>query len=393
MNLKILFCIFIPVLLLNSCISEFNPELKANEKQVLFVDGYITENSDAIFSLSKSIPMNSPGFPEESTNINAKLTLISSNGYIGEPAIYRDKGTYMLHIGELKDDVEYGLRIEYEGDIYQSTLSKPIHTPEIDSISWVQPKEGGSISFCISTHDDFDNARFFLWSFTEDWETVAKSETSLFFDPRTQRYSIIEPAPYYFCWRSSNSNSFLVGSTESLNENRIINKQIYHSDFQGERFIVLYSITVHQKAISKDAYEYYQNTIKVNEEMGGLFTPQPAEFFGNISCITDPSKKVMGYVGVSKNTTQKRLFVYPNEIKHPVYYDFCTTISTDSLRTLMYEIGGTFVDAYNMGYRPTGNTLNIMTGLPYEWTIVTCSDCVANGGTKNKPDFWPNDHE
>ncbi len=32
-----------------------------------------------------------------------------------------------------------------------------------------------------------------------------------------------------------------------------------------------------QRKISRGEYEYYQEKIKINEEMGGLFIPQPSE--------------------------------------------------------------------------------------------------------------------
>ena len=32
-----------------------------------------------------------------------------------------------------------------------------------------------------------------------------------------------------------------------------------------------------QRALSKGEFEYYENKVKLSEEMGGLFTPQPSE--------------------------------------------------------------------------------------------------------------------
>ena len=398
MNSKVLFCIFILALLVNGCVSEFNAKLPSNDVQILIVDGSIIENTDATFYLSKSFPLDSRSVSEENLNINAGLSIIGSNGYKSQPAINLGKGVYRISVGELDDNVEYGIQIEYNGDIYQSTLSKPLRTPEIDSISWAQPEKAGAVSFRVSTHDNTEEARFFIWNYIETWETAASFETTIFFDPENYRFYTTDPAPYYYCWKSNASNRFLIGSTESLSENRIINKQLYSCLPEDNRFIILYSVDVNQKAISKSAFEYYQNKIVLNDEMGGLFTPQPLELSGNITCITDPSKKVMGYVEAVKNTTQKRIFVFPSELTRSTISNYCYTITQDSLTNLLNEMGGNYLDAYyELGLRPAvGRVNNMVTPpviTPTEWAPFTCTNCVANGGSKNKPDFWPNNHQ
>ena len=392
MNSKVFFYLFILISIATSCISEFNAKLPSGDKQILIVDGNISENSDAIFYLSKSIPMDITIVPQENLNVNAKLTLIGSNGFESVPATNLGKGKYQLHVGELVDNISYGIRIEYDGDIYESTLSKPIYTPEIDSISWIQPENEGLIFFRVSTHDNSDTPKFFMWNYTETWEITAFYENTLFFDPDKKMYYVDDSMPYFFCWRNYESESYLIGSTESLKENRIVNKQLYSREPGNDQFIVLYSVNVHQKAISKEAYDYYLNKIKLNEEMGGLFTPQPFELTGNISCITNPSKKVMGYIEITKNTTQKRIFVYPNEITRPWLKSFCEKITADSVARFLNEYRITYVDYYWLGNRPMGE-IDILTSLPTEWSRVTCTDCRAIGGSKIKPDYWPNLHQ
>ena len=65
-----------------------------------------------------------------------------------------------------------------------------------------------------------------------------------------------------------------------------------------DRFTVLYSIQVQQRALSKEGYEYYLNVQQQNEEMGGIFTPQPSEIQGNIS---KKLYQACHRVGISKN--------------------------------------------------------------------------------------------
>ena len=393
MNSKIVFGILALALLAVGCISEFDAKLPQSDEQILIVDGNIVENTDAIFHLSKSFPMDST-FNWNMLNINATLTLIGSNGYQSAPATNMGKGTYRIPIGNLDDDVAYGIRIEYNGDTYQSALSKPLRTPEIDSISWTQPERNGTISFQVSTHDDPEGAKFFIWDYTENWEIMAYYFTTIFFNPIDSVFYEDYTAPTFYCWKSAASTGeFIIGSTESLSENRIINKQFSQFDSRDNRFSRLYCVTVNQRAISKSAYEYYQNKITLNEGMGGLFTPQPSELSGNITCITNPSKKAMGFVETSKNTTQKRVFVSSTQITRPVLPSNCELMTQGDMIGYMGENNIlTYNEVYAWGFRPAGfRGENPEIILPTAWSSAPCTDCVANGGTKNKPDFWPND--
>jgi hypothetical protein len=396
MNIKALFFLFMPALLANGCVSEYTADLPSNDMQILVVDGSIIENVDATFHISKSFSLNSYNIPNDCFIDNANLAIIGSNGYKSSPAINQGKGAYRISVGKLDDDVEYGIQIEYDGDTYQSTLSKPLYTSEIDSVSWTQPEKFGAVFFRISTHDDKPEPKFFTWSYTEIWEITAANYTTVFFDPQNDVFYYDSQAPYYYCWKKNESDRFLLGSTATLRENKIINKQLYQSDPEDSRFSVLYSVTVNQKAISQGAYEYYQNIIKLNEEMGGLFTPQPSDLGGNIACITDPSKRIMGYVETVKNTTQKRIFVNQRQITRFGFYNDCyNTIANDSVLAYLAEKKLTFADYYRMGYQPAGgmDVRYYPEIVPTEWALDRCTDCRANGGSKNKPDFWPNPHE
>ena len=391
MNLKVLlFGLFILLLPVTGCVTEYNAMLPENDTKILFVSGNIIENTDVTFHISQSFSLDIDKVPEESYVDNATLTIIGSDGYKSPPAINRGKGTYQITTGNLEDDVEYGIQIEYDGDIYQSIPAKPLYTPEIDSISWMQPDSIGPVFFHISTHDNPGKAKFFMWIYTEDWEIKTVYPTSIFYNPERNDFYADFSLPYYYCWKKN--ESYLVGSTESFGENKIVNNLLYEHGSEDERFSVLYSVTVNQKAIGKGAYEYYQNIKRLNEETGGLFTPQPSELTGNITCITDPSKKVMGYVEAAKNISQKRIFVYSEQLKRPVIHSNCAPRHKDNGLPTPYE----YAYFYGRGYRPAMIDMILFSSyeiiVPSEWALEHCTDCRANGGTKNKPDFWPNWH-
>jgi len=404
MKAKMVFGLFILVLSVAGCITEYNPVLPEYKRNVLFVDGNIIANSDVIFHISQSFPLHVVIPQGEHFVDNATVSIIGSNGYKSLPAKNQGKGTYMMSVGELDDDIEYGLQIEHDGEIYQSALSKPLHTPEIDNVSWEQPVKYGPVIFRVSTYDKTEGAKFFAWNYVEDWEISVVNKTRMFLDTmgyyvNRSLFYMTNSVPFQYCWKKNESNIFVFGSTESLSENRIINKQIYQcNDPSDDRFSDLYSFTAIQRTISKGAYEYRQNIKKLNEEMGGLFTPQPTEIVGNISCVTDPAKKIMGYVDVSKNITQKRIFIKPFQITRRWPPEICRLISNEEIYEIIRENKMTFGDLYEAGYRPAGEEYTLTNDdppqmFPYEWSFARCTDCTAKGGTKAKPDFWPNDHE
>lgn len=387
------------LLLPNGCISEFNAELPIKEDDILVVSGDIVENTEVDFVLSKSFSINSSKPPEESQNVVATVTLVGSDGYQSSSATAMGKGVYHLSIGELKDNVAYGVRIEYYGNVYESELSTPLHTPEIDEVSWVQPEKYGDISFRVSTHDDVSSEpQYYMWNYQEDWEFPAWNYTRLYVHRLSPEKLIIDTLHYnyrYNCWKKSTVNELLVGSTELMTENRLVNRPLLSLDPGDERFRSLYCLTLIQKSISKAAYEYYSSKKTENEEMGGIFTPQPSEVKGNIVCRTDPSKRTIGYISVVKNVTRKRVFVKEEEITR--YSDGgCPLMSESYVVAEQQKYGYKTLEDYLLSTEkePVGDWFSGGSIVDQEilgYADRSCVDCVLGGGTKNKPDFWPND--
>lgn len=366
-----------------SCVSDFHATLPSSYDDILVVDGNIVENTEVVFHLSKSFDMSQVSLPDANKNIDATLVLVGSDGTRSEPAVSAGKGSYKLAVGELKDNVSYSIEIKYDGDTYLSEPAMALRTPEIDSITWNQPEQYGPLYFQVSTHGDQNTSQYYMWNYEEDWEFTAAYSVTIFFDLNTGGYYEVDVAPYFYCWKNSTINEIMVGSTETLIENRLVKQALYSKNNQDDRFSYLYSVNVGQRSISKAAYEYYLNKKKLNEDMGGLFTPQPSEVTGNISCQTDPSKKVIGFINVSKNITEKRIFINSSEVSHRnIYYQYCVE------NTPPEDMPESLSEAYTDGYRPAYEE-----GEDIIWSTEQCTDCRKNGGTKVRPDFWPNNHK
>ncbi len=382
-----------------ACISEFNANLPSSDIDLLVVEGNIVSDSVMNFYFSKSFSLNDDTPPSEYDNVQVKLRIIGSDGSQSAYATYSGNGIHTLPVGTLNPEVAYGIEFEYDGDTYQSELARPLRTPAIDSVSWIQPVEEGDVSIRVSTHNQGSEASYFIWHYMEDWEITAQYVAYAFFntDAFTEEggYDIYTDfsRPVYYCWRKNNSHDILIGSTEKLTENRIINHTLYKKTPNDDRFTYLYSTLVTQQAISKGAYEYYLDKNKGNEGMGGLFTPQPSKIEGNISCTTDPDKQVIGYIDVAQNATTYRIFIDAARISSS-YREMCIAIDKDSIKALLND--NTMEVLYNIGLRPLDYVkVPAPMGVMYELeSMVTrrCLDCTYRGG-KNKPEFWPNDHK
>ncbi len=377
----------------SGCVSEFNADLPSDDVEMLVVEGNIVANSQSVFYLEKSFSLNEPKIPASSLEVRAELVVVGSNGYKSDPATYLGAGKYQVGIGNLDDDQSYGIEINYNGDVYASELLPPLVTPEIDSVSWKQVEKEGMVTFHVSTHDINNKAGFYIWNYVEDWEIKSLYETSLFFDPNTSTYYYDDSFAYLYCWKKNEINPILVGSSESLKENRIVNKQLYEQYPNDDRYSELYSVKVTQQSLTKAAYEYYSNKAKLNDDVGGIFTPQPSEIKGNIECRTNSSKKVMGFTSVLKNLSEKRIYIEKKQISRNPTSD-CDAIPASQLREYLYERQWKLIDLYLEGYRPVARISPDSEENPADaWVKEACTDCTKKRGSKTKPDFWPNDHK
>ena len=156
-------------------------------------------------------------------------------------------------------------------------------------------------------------------------------------------------------------------------DNRVKDKCLYSIEADDIRFSCYYSTIVKQRKISKGEYEYYQEKIKINEEMGGLFIPQPSELPTNIIC-NNSGKNVVGYVGVSMNVAKYRIFISADDI----YYRF-----PDGYCQEFRGWADSYMDLYVMGY---AIAYPLMVG--YAWVSGGCTDVRYLGASLEKPSFW-----
>ncbi len=361
---------------LSNCVDKFNAHLPVDDMGLLIVEGNIISDSTVVFSLSRSFSLDRESFPQDYNQIDAEVSVVGSDGSCFN-GTYLGKGKYQVAIGKLSKDAGYNLKIVYEGDTYTSEPQQPLETEKIESVTYEQPEEYGDIYIRVSTQSK--EASYYLWSYEEDWEVKSVYKALYFYDPTTDEVTVHDTAPYEFGWCHNESSEILLGTTENNMGNCFKDKRLYSIDHTDNRVSRYYSALIKQRKIAVGEYEYYQNKVKLNEEMGGLFTPQPSELPTNIIC-SNPEKKIIGYVGVNMNVTEYRIFISTTDIQYENAYD-CEPLS------IPFASEYSYFELYSMGYciayiEPKTNI--------FRWAARACTDIrYLVGATLVKPLFWP----
>ena len=390
MNCKdLIICCAAVLYLLSSCIVPFEPQGMKQEEGILVVEGMIMDTGTTI-KLTRTISLYADD--PDSTRIDwvygARVQVIDDRNNVVAVAEPQSKdgtpGIVYAVPGEIAftPGTKYALSIQIGEKRYQSAFVSPTLTPEIDEISW-RTNTDGSMDIMVSTHDPENQTEYYRWAFEEDWEIRSYLFGFYWYNPITGE--VVEQSPFtsnnrYYCWASDKSKAIILGTSGRLTEATIKNNVIHSIPTYNSRFSYLYSILVRQYGIDKETYIYYKN-LKDNIELSGsLFAPLLTEIKGNIACLSNPDEPVVGYISAT------------NEVKTRIFID-------------MLEIGGEDLYACEEKESRRFSRSQLASIYIYGYSIVTymdayficypirCVDCTARGGTKNKPDFWPNDHQ
>jgi len=374
-----------------SCIEPFDPVGVQDTAGILVVEGMILEEGTTI-KLSRTVKLDEKLSRTSLMGLNDAIIQVIDESKnvvaVAEPKMNNDvvvSGAYII-----RDKIvftpgkKYALDIKTGNKHYQSAYVLPMRTPEIDEVSW-KINDDLSLDIMVSTHDPENEINYYRWTFEEDWEYTAALVALYRYDPflaQIVEQDLSTPNNRFYCWDSNVSKAILLGATDRLTEAVIKNRPVLCIPAYDSRLSYLYSILVKQYGLDKESYIYYENLRKNVENIGSIFGPQPAEKTGNIRCLSDPDEPVIGYIAISKETTS-RIFI---DVSRMIPFDEMGCTEAD-LRALSVS---QMIHHHNNGwgiyqYYPPSST--------YWGADRKCVDCTMRGGTKNKPDFWPNNHQ
>ncbi|HNN30394.1 MAG TPA: DUF4249 domain-containing protein [Chitinophagaceae bacterium] len=367
------------VAIITGCRENYTPPEVTTDHKILVVEGFIDVNKDSsYFKLSRTQKLGSISSikPEAGANIS----ILSSNGTVLTQFKERANGQYVVYGATLLPTEFYRLKITTSGAVvYQSDLIKGKITPAIDSVTWKIDNDKNGIQFYVNSHDAANETKYYKWDCEEVWEYRAYYESQYKYLGDT----IIEPRlpgeQIYRCWRTVLPTQIFINTTEKLSSDVISNEKILFVGKGSNRFDQRYSILVKQRALTKEAFEYWQQ-LKQSSELGGsVFDVQPTQLLGNLHCVTNPNEPIIGYVSAT-TTAEKRIYILNTNVPtfvqpYPATCEFAVVANNKDSMKVYYT---------NKRYIPIAPD---MQGA-YLAGSTQCTDCRVLGGTTIKPAFW-----
>jgi hypothetical protein len=263
------------------------------------------------------------------------------------------------------------------GKQYASDFVPYKKTPAIDSITWAVDR--GNVNVQANAHDDADNTHYYLWKVVETWEYHARWHSGI----RFENGQVLWRSPseeVYWCWTTQPSPQIHLASTTHLARDIVSRHTLRSIPLSSIKFQTEYSVLVHQLAVTKSAFDYWQQVKKNTEDIGTIFGPQPSQIASNIHCITNPNEPVIGYFSASSVETE-RLYIFHAQVPLTTEitgYEACVA-DTLFLRDFQDFRGGSSLisEAYK------GSSL-----VGYLKSTADCVDCRFHGGVTVRPDFW-----
>ena len=369
------------LVLFSGCIKPYEPELKDDSTQKYVVQGMISSVE---------------GYQE----INVSLTsAVTQPQYIGlngcRVEILDDQnntftlddysnGNYKVWIEQayLQPGRFYKTRIVTpDGEIIESAFEEMPFGPDIDDVYYeIEEQQTNNpniwdtgLQLYTNLVANDEDSKFYKWKLIETWEYHAAHPKEFYFDGQIQQISPPDFSQKY-CWTTLEVGQIFTLSIKNLS-NTTYNK--YPLNFianNTSRLGILYSLLIEQMALTENAYIYWDQLRQNSEQDGGLYTSQPLAIKGNLVNVKNPKKQVLGYFQASTLKT-KRIFIEP--FLNGAFYNGCSPIY---LERGLKEITPDMYPAYlqNIDGYWTLNYLN-----------EGCVDCTVNGGTTNKPYYWP----
>jgi len=369
---------------LASCIYSFEPKGIDEVENLLVVEGDIIANGVTSIKLSRSTTLTDISKPP--VEAKALVTIESSTG-AKYPATEASPGMYVAATHALDISAQYRLHIlTNNGEEYASAFVPVCQAMFVDTIFYkaIDQKTRYVDIYASSASNSNNPTRYFRWICEEDWEYTASIWTSFSFDVVTRQFFYFTSGfNTYYCWNRQVSGKIFLDNTSTLSKNVIRNRRLLSIPGGDIRLSNLYSVRVKQTGLTEEAYTFWRNLLTNTEDLGTIFSPLPSEFKGNITCISHPKTTVLGFVNASTQSYSDRIFI-PKPFPLPTSYACEERINS--------RLENDFSTAYNYyiaGWRPS--YIDSGSGSVF-WYRANCVDCRVNGGDKNKPLWWPNNH-
>jgi hypothetical protein len=355
------------------CIQSYVSPYQAPATGYLVVEGYITGNGPTYFQLSRSIPL--PGDSVLPVVMGAQLQVEGSDNSI-YPFTETGNGYYLLPAIAMNSATQYRLRISnVNNETYLSDYVPYKPTPPIDSVNWI--RNGDGVTIYVNTHDPTGNTRYYQWKFSETWEYRSAEESGLIW----RNDSLVARLPkdeIYTCYHFDTTQSIFISTSDKLAQDVIYRQPLVVISNNAQTLEIEYSMLVSQYALTDSAYNFFSLMKGNTEQLGSVFDALPSQITGNIHSLSNQGEIVIGYVGAG-TLQQQRIFISVSQLPNWFYFYQCPDPDHGVAGNLTAE-----KNYYDFGYTPVSLSNG---GSLANYSF--CVDCRAQGGSNQKPAFWP----
>ena len=386
-----------------ACIYPYKPELEEAPEGVLTVDGNIsigdvsTVRLGSLRSLWKSsktaaLPdlQGAKVWVEDDAGTRYPGTLEQSGSaphsdlVFPEPIdLYIPSPTFTIHTEDAPADRQYRLCIEALGATYASDWGEIAPAPVIRKIEFLSGEDEELVTVAVSVDGGEAETGYLLLSYDETWEFHAEYYPTFVVNTSSWAIQPGTPAGYenYWCWRSADNHAIYPVDYSGMAEKGVSAWPLTRFMRTDNRNHRRYCIRVKAKTLNEASYRFLKNLEQNTDGGDNLFTPTPGEIAGNLRCESDPGRMVLGYVTIGR-TVSKRAFLDSRYYRE----------HAPSRSGIVFPTEANYPAVYYQGYLPLFPNDNWDRDPAeegeYGWGAQRCYDCVAAGGTREKPDFW-----
>lgn len=293
--------IYILVLLLGSCITEYQPDTKSLPRS-LVVEGVITDQPGPYtIQLTQTTDYTNAGINLRASG--ATVTIADNAGttetlteITAGSGVYRTKATGIRGIAGRK----YTLTVvTSDKKRYQSDAELLTAAPAIGKLYYEYRADPTALTnqniqgwdVYLDTKDPESTGDFYRWEWAH-YEPISICQV-------TERPGTI---PFGLgcctqCWDITRCyNCINIKSDASINGNTLSRQLITRVPFTSRSS---YYIEVQQQRLSAGGYAFWQSVKGLIQNNGGLFDAAPSTVRGNIRCVSDAGASVYGFFGAS----------------------------------------------------------------------------------------------
>ena len=386
MKYKLYMGLLLGIMTMISCREEFEIQYEVGDQApILVVEGYIDAGSTSSqYKLSSARPVGTSGNAAQGGISGAVITIESEDGVKYNSSGGFD-GNYLINHPVLSSDRKYRLLIQVGNDRYESAFVEVKVSPAISEVEWSEVQQG--VEIYVSTKDESQNSRYYRYEYEEDWRYSAPYYSSIIYEDGEVRDRNFDER-IDLCYLSDRSTSILLANSSNLATDAIHRFPVVLVPTNSVKLSYRYSILVRQIALTEASYTYWEQLRESSENLGDVFGPMPSEVRGNITCVTDPNKRVIGMAEAASPAT-KRIYINRNDLEEfwPVrdeYYSGC-----------MYTEEPISIAMVTIRANPSFLLINAVSNNPsspdptdYTYSGRRCVDCRVKGGNVTPPDFW-----